>query len=231
MEKILNSNKSTARIFGIFFILAFLSYGVGYGMLQSLIGYPVSLSAIDMNKSKVVSELVLMGIIQTVLTMGVAVIMFSILKKWSNKIAYGYLSAAIISSSLLVLGVVFLFLLIPISEQSIQMGTINNTLFQTISMLCFKGNFYAYQIGMSIWGLGGLMLCYLLYKSKLVPRFISIWGFTGYIIFILGTILVLFGFSENTGVMMDIPGGLFELFLSFWAIVKGFNTIEAPKQN
>ena len=84
-----------------------------------------------------------------------------------------------------------------------------------------KGNFFAYQLGMAIWGLGGLMFCYLLYESKLVPRLLPVWGFIGYIIFISGTILELFG--NNIGVQLSIPGGLFEIFLSVWLIVKGFN--------
>jgi hypothetical protein len=66
------------------------------------------------------------------------------------------------------------------------------------------------------------MFCYLLYHSKLVPRPLSVWGFIGYIIFISGTILALFGY--NVDVLLDIPGGLFEITLAIWLIVKGFNS-------
>ena len=50
----------------------------------------------------------------------------------------------------------------------------------------------------------------------------SVWGFTGYVIFISGTILELFGY--NVGVILSIPGGLFEISLSIWLIVKGFSS-------
>lgn len=73
---------------------------------------------------------------------------------------------------------------------------------------------------MAIWGLGGLLFCSLLYQSKLVPRFISVWGFIGYLVFITGTVLELYG--HNLGVALSIPGGLFEISLSIWLIVKGF---------
>ena len=91
-------------------------------------------------------------------------------------------------------------------------------------VLLTKGNFYAYQIGMAIWGIGGLMFCYLLLVSKLVPQWITIWGFVGYLVFIAGTILELFGIS--IGVQLSLPGGLFEILLSIWLIVKGFREVE-----
>ena len=74
---------------------------------------------------------------------------------------------------------------------------------------------------MAIWGIGGLMFSYLLYISKLVPRMFAVWGLAGYTIFFAGTILELFGYP--VGLLMDIPGGLFEISLSVWLIIKGFN--------
>jgi hypothetical protein len=86
------------------------------------------------------------------------------------------------------------------------------------------GGAYAYQIAMAIWGLGGLLFVSVLYQSKLVPRFLSVWGFIGYIVFVSGTILELFGYP--VGVLLSLPGGLFELSLSGWLIAKGFNGSE-----
>ncbi|NJK95204.1 MAG: DUF4386 domain-containing protein [Bacteroidales bacterium] len=93
-------------------------------------------------------------------------------------------------------------------------------MFQSLSEVLTSGNYYAYQIGMALWGVGGLILCYLMHKLRLVPRILAIWGLIGYLIFISGTVLELYGFK--VGVMLSVPGGLFEIFLSFWLIVKGF---------
>ena len=65
------------------------------------------------------------------------------------------------------------------------------------------------------------MLCYVLFVSKLVPRVFAVWGALGYVIFITGTISEMFGYSIGT--MLSLPGGLFELGLSLWLIIKGFN--------
>jgi hypothetical protein len=90
-----------------------------------------------------------------------------------------------------------------------------------------KANFFSYQIAMVIWGLGGLVFSYLLWVSKLVPRWMSVWGMVGYVVFISGAFFALFG--VNIDVILDIPGGLFEIFLSIWLIVRGFSmTVSKP---
>ena len=93
--------------------------------------------------------------------------------------------------------------------------------FEMILSLSSGGNFYSYQIGMILWGIGGLFFCILLYHSKYVPVMFPIWGSFGYLIFIAGCGLELFGVPY--GVQFSAPGGLFEIGLSVWLIVKGFN--------
>ncbi len=217
----MNSNKTTARIFGVFFLLAFLAYGFGSGIAETITNSPGGLTYIYNNKSTLIIGAILMALVHTFLNIGLAVIMFRTLKQYNGFLAFGYLSAAISATVILIFGAIFLFLLVPLSDEFVKAipNDIHNL--QSVYLLFKKGNFFAYQLGMAIWGLGGLMLCYLLYLSKLVPRPIAIWGFIGYIIFIAGTILELFG--NKLGLIFDIPGGLFEIFLSIWLIVKGFN--------
>lgn len=209
-------------MFGIFFIITFLSYGIGSGLIQSITNVPDMLSNVYANKTQVIVGVILMAIIHTFVNIGLPVIMFPILKPYNRYFTYGYLSAAIAATIVLIVGAIFVLLLLPLSDEYIKVGSIANPYLETLGIISIKGNFFAYQLGMAIWGLGGLMFCYLLYESKLVPRLLPVWGFIGYIIFISGTILELFG--NNIGVQLSIPGGLFEIFLSVWLIVKGFNS-------
>jgi hypothetical protein len=73
-------------------------------------------------------------------------------------------------------------------------------------------------------GLSALIFYFLLYRLRLVPRFISIWGFLGAVMVLVNTGLDLFGFPPgNLGVIMLAN----EVFLGLWLIIKGFNTAEA----
>ncbi|MGH3412592.1 MAG: DUF4386 domain-containing protein [Sciscionella sp.] len=77
-------------------------------------------------------------------------------------------------------------------------------------------------------GLGGLVLTYLLYVSRLVPRPIAVLGLVGYVLLSLGVPLDLIGvldMNNGPGLALLAPGGLFEaVCLPIWLIAKGFNT-------
>ena len=76
-------------------------------------------------------------------------------------------------------------------------------------------------------GIGGLVLGYLLFVSRLVPRPIAVLGLVGYGRFSLGVPLDLLGvldMNAGAGMLMLAPGFLFELVvLPLWLIVKGFS--------
>lgn len=75
-------------------------------------------------------------------------------------------------------------------------------------------------------GIGGLVLTYLLFVSRLVPRPIAVLGLVGYAALSLGVPLDLLGvldMNEGAGLVLLVPGGLFEFVLMpIWLIAKGF---------
>ena len=77
-------------------------------------------------------------------------------------------------------------------------------------------------------GIGGLILTYLLFVSRLVPRPIAVLGIVGYASLLLGVLLDLLGVLDmvaGAGLVLVAPGGLFEfVFLPIWLIVKGFRS-------
>ena len=77
----------------------------------------------------------------------------------------------------------------------------------------------------------GLILAYLLFRTRLIPRWIAILGVIGYPVLLIGTVLDLYGVVDVThgaGLVAVVPGGLFELILPIWLLAKGF---AMPSQN
>jgi hypothetical protein len=56
----------------------------------------------------------------------------------------------------------------------------------------------------------------LLFRTRLIPRFLSVWGLIGYAIFMTGAVAEICG--VHIGLICSIPGGLFELAVGIWLI-------------
>ena len=82
-------------------------------------------------------------------------------------------------------------------------------------------------------GAAGVILSYLLFTSRLVPRPIATLGFIGYALLLLGVPLDLVGvidMNEGVGQALIVPGALFELIaLPVWLIAKGFKPSPSAK--
>ncbi len=220
------SNKFIAKVFGISFLIGYVSYGLGFGLLNSLLSSPGSLGSIFYRQNEVIFEAAIMMAVFAPVNIVLGVIMTPLFKRHSQTLAYAYLSSAIASTILLIVGAIFLLLTISLSENFSKAGADFRDI-ELMFTLCKRANFYSYQIAMIIWGLGGLVFSYLLFVAKLVPGWLSIWGIIGYVIFISGAFFALFGIPID--VILDIPGGLFEIFLSVWLIAKGF-TLPVEKE-
>ena len=72
--------------------------------------------------------------------------------------------------------------------------------------------------------LGAVLFYYLLYRSRLVPRFISVWGFIAVALVLAWNLLETFGISISAGMVFGLPIILNEIILGIWLIVKGFTT-------
>jgi hypothetical protein len=81
-------------------------------------------------------------------------------------------------------------------------------------------------------GIGGLVLTYLLFTARLIPRPIAVLGLVGYAALTVGVPLDLLGIldmNHGAGLVLLAPGGLFEvLALPVWLIAKGFKPPARP---
>jgi Domain of unknown function (DUF4386) len=75
--------------------------------------------------------------------------------------------------------------------------------------------------------IGGLMLSYMLLRTRLVPRGLSVLGLIGYPALLLAAVLDILGIADTVGglgLVGLVPGGLFELVLPIWLFARGFKS-------
>lgn len=205
---------------GILFLIPLITYGVGNGLMMSVMEVPGHLSGVYGRRFQVLTGGMLM-FANSVAVMFVGIVVFPVLARFNQKVALAYLSSRILEAVILVVGIVGLLSLVSVSEQYNRVTTPDATYFETLFTLGIRTHFYAYQLAMLALGTGSVMFCGLLYKNRLVPSFLSILGITGYILLMAGAFLELCGYG--VGVLLSIPGGIFEVILGIWLITKGFS--------
>ena len=70
---------------------------------------------------------------------------------------------------------------------------------------------------------GALFMTWFLFRTRMVPRTLALWGVTGYAIHLTGAIAEIFGI--HVSLLLSIPAGLFEVTFGVWLIAKGFSAV------
>ena len=191
-----SSVRRAARIVGILFLAGFFTYGVG-----NLIATDIVRSDDRSGSTALFVTGAALMLLNSAFVIGIGVLMFPILQAHDKAIAAGYLGTRIFEGVGLATGVVSL---IVVTDSH-----------------AIHANAVSYGVAEAGLGIGSLFFCALLFRTRLVPRFLAAWGFIGYACFAGGNLLELFGVA-GAGLVGTIPGGLFELTFGVWLIARGF---------
>ena len=211
------SFRKNAIIAGILFLTALVSSLLGGGLLESVLKTPDHLTIIPTDTSVMITGVIL-EFVNGIAVIGIAVILFPVLKQYNESIALGYVGFRIIESIFCIVSAMIPVALIKLSREYKNAGT---SYMYTLSTFIIEARTELAELLIPVFfGLGALLFYYLLYKSKLIPRLISVWGFIGAIL-----ILILCFIEGNTIINMIfvLPIILNEIFLGIWLIVKGFD--------
>lgn len=221
----MNSNRKTAIIVGILFLLGFA--GVGTVVLTK----PILDSTDYLLKISAEHNAIVMGmffqIVMAFAVAGIGIFLYPILKKYNEGLALGAAGFRIIEAILFIFAAISILSLISLSQEFVGTGAPGASYFQTSGNLLQEMSYWASQVFAPIaWCIGALMYYYVFYKSRLIPRWLSGWGLISATLFLSGAVLIMFGLIESFSpiqVISSIPIALQEMVLAVWLIVKGFN--------
>jgi len=112
------------------------------------------------------------------------------------------------------------FTILTVSQEYVKAVASDAPHFQTLGTLLLKANDQINTILEIVFSLCALMIYYLFYQSKLIPRWLSVWGLIGAILYLAAGLFAMF--SVDFGILLA-PLALQEMVLAVWLIVKGFN--------
>lgn len=206
----------TSRLIGALFLAGFVIYGTGSILVNSVVDGPDFLAGVGSQKTTLALGAFLM-IATTAVDIGKAVFFFPVLDRHGRRTAVAYLATMVFEMAMMTVGVLALLMLIPLADQAGQLG---RDTAQSMGSLAVDTNEMAYQVGQLSLAFGCLFLCALLFRTGLVPRWLAGWGLVGYALHLAGAAAEIFGVPIS--LVLLIPGGIFEVTLAIWLLVKGF---------
>ncbi len=160
---------------------------------------------------------------------GTAVVIYPLVRRQSETVSLGYVTARIMESVFAAIGIMSIISVVSVSS------ALSGTTGAAFTALSTQGNSlvhtyeWAFEWGPGlVAGLGnGLMLGYLMFRSELVPRRVALLGLVGGSLIVLNFALILAGAYENgdgPSGLLTVPEAAWELFLGIYCAWKGFRS-------
>lgn len=202
---------------GLLYLLTFVSiptlalYGPAKGVLY--------ITSIGSDTGAIVS--VILEIIVALAGIATAVVLFPLLKKQSESTAIGLVASRVLEAGSIFVGTVFMMAIVTLHQTNAGSSALASS-----HILSILHDRMFLQSQSFLPAINDLLLGLLLYKSRLVPRALSLIGIIGAFPLLAGYVVVMFNGAPQHGALAGLAGvmvALFELTLGLWLILKGFN--------
>jgi hypothetical protein len=217
---VLSEAHAATRVFGVLYLVTFITSIPALFLYQPVLDHPIGYIASAGQNNRILFG-ALLELLLIIANIGTAVVIFPIVKRQSEELALGYVTARLFECTFILVGIVAVLGIVTLQEEvaGAAEGSIAYTLAAIKDWTFLLGP--GWVVG---WG-NGLILGYLMYSSGLVPRNMTWLGLIGGPLIIVSGTLVLFDVADKGGApqgIATIPEFLWELFLGIHCTVKGF---------
>jgi hypothetical protein len=216
-------DQRNARIFGVLFILTFVTSISALLLFQPVLDDPAGYIA-DGGKDNQIYLGAFLELLLILANVGTAVVVYPILRRQNEVLALGYVTARVIESVFIAAGIVFVLGVVSLSEDSPGAADL------AVSLAALKDWTFLFGPGFIVPFGNGLILGYLMYSSGLVPRRMAWLGLVGGPFLLVASIGTLFDWWDaGTTIpgLLVVPEFVWELSLGVYAAIWGFRR-DAP---
>jgi hypothetical protein len=218
--------RGNAIAVGILFIACSVASILSVAPLGSMLDSPDYLAQLAANSDRVVLA-ALIEFVWAATAVGIAIGLYPVLRTYNRSLALGSVAARTVEGTFLLVGTLGLLALLTVGQESVAAGSAAASSSQAVGVALLAVRDWAHGfLGFLPFTLGVSMYYYLLYRSRLVPRWLSGWGLIGAGLCLVATVNA--GLTQDFGLtsvntLLNIPIGLQEMVLAIWLIAKGFN--------
>jgi hypothetical protein len=224
----MDSEKRNARTAGVFYLISYFGLIAGAFVATSILdgdylalAYP---NAIQLGFGMILESL------NGIAVIGIAVMLYPILKRYNEGVALTYLAFRGVEGLLSVLGSTKALSLIDLSREYIGAGMVGDY-FGALGQIILADRHWLMEMLGVFFILGGLVFYFILYRTELLPRYVSLWGFIAVLLLTVMNVLVYTGVGVGElGAILALPIIANEIFLAIWLIVRGVQTSDLPSE-
>lgn len=215
-------------------VLYFL--GTAFGVASAVFGGEVMSSLVQ---TKPLSGIVLLDLVATdsscllggsffILLMGISLVamtvfLYPIFKKDSEELAMGMLLfRGAMEGAWYFMTTISFFVLLALGEEYVATGA-NSTALQSMGNVVYQFQDLLGPIGAILFLIGATCLYVSFYRTRLIPRWLSVWGLIGVVPYMAYALLHLFGMDNGIGFYLQMLLAIQEMVMALWLIIKGFN--------
>jgi hypothetical protein len=222
----MNSYRGNAIAVGILLIACSAAAILSIVPLGAAVTAPVDMAKLAANGNRVVWT-ALIEFVWAITGTGIAIGLYPVLRKFSPALALGSVAGRVFENVFVLVGALTLLALLTVSKEAVAAGSAAPSLLQvTGDALVAVRDWVHGFVALIPFGIGSLMYSYVLYRSRLVPRWLSGWGLVAIGLSLVANVYA--GFTQEFGfttvnTVLNIPIGVQEMALAVWLIAKGFN--------
>jgi len=216
-------DQKRARVFGVLYLITFVTSIPALLLYEPALRDPVGYIAAAGHDNRIFLG-ALLELLLIIANIGTAVVILPIVRRKSEELAIGYVTARIFECTFILVGIISVLGIVTLRQQGAgaSEGTVAYTLAAIKDWTFLLGP--GWVVG---WG-NGLILGYLMYRSELVPRRAAWLGLVGGPLIIISGTAVMFSGNHPGSTLRGLQGiatareFLWELFLGVYCTFKGF---------
>ena len=220
--QIMIPDRKMVKVVGVLFFLQMATAILSYSVILDPILYSEDFPTSMATNSTAVVIAVILDLVCGLSVFAIAVLLYPILNKYNERIALWYTGLRLGELMGFVITGVLLLTLLSMGMESQSLDSSGADQMISWSTYLLSARVHTQNISLFLYCFGASMFYFLLLRTELVPRFISLWGLVGLTGILTEILLSMFGISTASFMhLIMLPMGLNELFLGFWLIVSG----------
>jgi hypothetical protein len=218
----LDPTRKTSLVAGILYLVTFISSIPAVMLLAPVLNNPNYIISAGADFQVICG--ISLDLVNALAAIGTAVAVYWVVKRQNEGTALGFVATRLVEGTTVIIGVVCILALVTLRQTVGGVGTDSAALVAVgQGLVAVRG--WTFTLGPSLMpALNALLFGTLLYRSRLVPRFISAAGLIGFPLQLSVAILTIFGINITVfSLIALVPIFFWELAVGLWMAIKGFN--------